>query len=690
MILAGLIAAAAAQQGAPAVTTTPPAAAAPAPSAAARTGAGAEGVIVYRPDYFADARPNTAFDMIRRLPGFNFSGGDQVRGFGGAAGNVLIDGQRPASKSDALADILNRIPASDVERIEVISGGAGGVDMQGYTVIANVVRRTGARAQGLLAAAVTAFPDDEAAYAFRAEGSRRWNGRQLELSLLAYTSIFNGDGADGYRRRVGPDGALQFDSRVIGYGYGEGLDLKGGFNTPLTGGTLRLNASLSLERPETSETTIFLPSAGVDLVTFEQPNVEGEAGLNYKRPLGPRTEVEGILLQRRSSSELQSGSKGRTGTVSLFTEDATAGESIARGIFRFRRSERLTFETGAEGAFNFLDSQTAFTQNGVPVPLPASQVRVKERRAEAFGTVTWRRSPKLTVEAGSRFEVSTLSQSGSTDLEKSFFYPKPRAVLTWSPNPENQLRLRVERRVGQLNFGDFVSSATFSTDDVEAGNADLEPSKSTTYEAAYERRFWKSGALVLTLGHSNITDALDRIPVRGPTGLFDAVGNIGDGETDYLRIDLTLPTDKLGIPRGQLKTFGSWVDSDVIDPTTGEERRTSGNSPFIGEVHFTQDLPRFKSTWGFDYTSPFESTSFRFNEIRLNDFDAYLSAFVEMKPRPEWSIRVEAQNLLSRSLRRERIFYAGTRNENLVLFQEVRDVDFPPFLYLRVRRTYGQ
>ena len=48
----------------------------------------------YRPDFFTAARPATAMDMINRLPGFAFDGGDGSRGFSGNSGNVLINGKR--------------------------------------------------------------------------------------------------------------------------------------------------------------------------------------------------------------------------------------------------------------------------------------------------------------------------------------------------------------------------------------------------------------------------------------------------------------------------------------------------------------------------------------------------------------------------------------------------------------------
>ena len=54
-----------------------------------------QGVLVFEPAFFADARPDTALDMIARLPGFNLDrGNSDTRGLAGTAGNVLIDGAR--------------------------------------------------------------------------------------------------------------------------------------------------------------------------------------------------------------------------------------------------------------------------------------------------------------------------------------------------------------------------------------------------------------------------------------------------------------------------------------------------------------------------------------------------------------------------------------------------------------------
>ncbi len=89
------------------------------------------GVLDYRPEYFTPVRPATAMDMVTWLPGFTFEDSRDLRGLAGSVGNVLIDGKPPTSKTDTLTTILGRIPSSQVERVDVIVGGAPGIDMRG-------------------------------------------------------------------------------------------------------------------------------------------------------------------------------------------------------------------------------------------------------------------------------------------------------------------------------------------------------------------------------------------------------------------------------------------------------------------------------------------------------------------------------------------------------------------------------
>lgn len=112
-----------------------------------------DGVVTYDAEFFRRYQPNTAFDMAARVPGFNLNdGGDtavfgaDVRGYGGAAGNILINDRRPSSKQDSPSAILSRIPADQVDRIELIRVKVRDIDLLGSTEVINIILKENAEA----------------------------------------------------------------------------------------------------------------------------------------------------------------------------------------------------------------------------------------------------------------------------------------------------------------------------------------------------------------------------------------------------------------------------------------------------------------------------------------------------------------------------------------------------------------
>jgi hypothetical protein len=218
-----------------------------------------------------------------------------------------------------------------------------------------------------------------------------------------------------------------------------------------------------------------------------------------------------------------------------------------------------------------LEVEQAFTIGGTNIPLPSASVKVEETRGEAFGKATWRIHPDLTLEGGLRMEASTISQSGDANQEKSFFFAKPRFLATWTPMPNNQLRFRFERELGQLDFGDFAASADLNDGNVYGGNVDLEPEQRWISELTYERRFWGEGIVSIGYRHDKIIDVIDSLPLPG--GL-SATGNIGDGTLDQLSVNIVVPTDKLHIPGGRFTFRNDWNKTEVTDPTTTRAARS--------------------------------------------------------------------------------------------------------------------
>jgi outer membrane receptor protein involved in Fe transport len=649
------------------------------------------GVIAYPPAFFADSRPVNAYDMVIRVPGFTFDKGATIRGLAGSSGNVLIDGQPPVSKNDALDEILKRIPAATVERIELIRGGAPGIDMEGRTVLANVVRKDSGGFRGAFQPGNYYVYDGRLLPGIRLEAQWRWpGGRSAEFGQVLGTGP-NDEYGDGHRVRYNADGSTRLASDVDADAYGLRAWTTGAYETPLFGGRARINGAFMLTPAEVEIYDNYTSRSGLEYEYDDIDKLQAELGGRFNRKLSERVSLEAIGFQQWNNQKTTVFFQAPLVTRD-FLLDKKLAESVGRLHLRITPARGWTFETGVEGAFNKQDSQTELSVNGIPLVVPAANVTVEELRGEVFLRGTWRARRTLTLEGGVRQEASRITSTGDVALEKSLQYLKPRAALTWAPNPENQIRLRIEREVGQLNFDDFVASPNVaSTGTVVAGNPDLVPQQQWVYEAAYERRFWVSAAAVLTVRHYDISDVVDRIPITSPGGviLADAPGNIGPGTKDEVQASLSFPLDRFGIRAAQLRGQVTKRWSEVTDPLLNDKREISTLHPIDWEVHFNQDLPRWKATWGVDVLGGFRERYFRLTEIETRKYSPWVVVFAEYKPRPDFIVRVEGQGVTARNVRRIREVYFGPRSLGHLDYTDVRSLEWGGSLYIRLRKTFG-
>ena len=388
IVLAAALAAAPPDAGA--VQPSPQPAAAPAgtnaPANTSTSNAPAAAVTSYQPSFFKAVAPNTALDMVNNLPGFTLDTGDSVRGFEGAAGNVLIDGERPASKTDTIDQVLQRIPAGSVARIDVIRGGAPGIDMHGKPVIANVIR---ANDDGLkVTAALAGDYDTTVGKAFpgvRLEGSKRTGDTSFEAALLWGIGGDDGTGNGARTVRDATGAVIQTAYERV---FGEGMQgkLQGAVETPVEGGKLRIEASIQHNPYTYKDGDTLIDPPGSEYERYTQGQDLAEVGLRYEHPLGPRASVEAFALQQFGNADyvddLQQNDFGVPAQNTFFSLDKRTGESILHGVWKFTQSPTLSLEAGAEGAFNWLDSKTLETVDAAPVVRAGGQCarRGKARR----------------------------------------------------------------------------------------------------------------------------------------------------------------------------------------------------------------------------------------------------------------------------------------------------------------------
>jgi hypothetical protein len=429
----------------------------------------------YPAAYFAPNQPVTAYQMVGLLPGFHIQLGDPtVRGFSGTVGNVLIDGQLPTSKTESVDLLLQRIAASSVERIELIRGAA---DMHGYPVLANVVRIRGASLRGRaeLEGGITHNGTTEDKVALHLAWQRAESTMELSATWGRDLGALNMNGY-GTRARFFPDGRpLQLSN----YGYPlltNNAEISASYRRSLWDGDLKLGLALKQQRPYSNiSEQIYFPSISLASGYESKLARNGEGQLEYVRPLGESGQIQLFAVHRITEQDEISQTANPAGT------------NLSRGLYNQREDVTrlawqsqgaLKLDVGVEGAINVLSSHSTLTLGGAPVILPAANIRLEEKRVEFFSTASWRFSPVWMSELGARYEASTLVQSGDSSLTKDLAFFKPRWLTTWNPAPGDEIRLLMERQVGQLVFRNFASSTSLNGNIINGGNKDLEPASS--------------------------------------------------------------------------------------------------------------------------------------------------------------------------------------------------------------------
>ena len=636
--------------------------------------------VVYNAAYFTQYNPQNALDMVRQVPGFSLDGGDDRRGFSGAVGNLLIDSIRPSTKSQSVEGILSRIPADQVLRIEVLRGAAVAGDASGQSTLVNVVRTesagSGTWEGGFeVTSRDVAAPRGEASYSGR-NGNTEWG---LSGSIFSqYRDL------PGWRRIEDASGALVANVDTPSPRDFREVNLTGNIAFPLAGGRLSANSQVNWWRFHADSDYLFSDPGGAplrDLLTaFEESRGSAELGINYDRDFGPWSlALIGLLNRARYDSDEVGDNIDYVGPNDFtYLQDVRqdTGESILRATLARPLGPRQRVEFGGEAAFNSLDQQLVFVENGSPVFIPNANVLIEEERAELFGSHTWRPADNWSIETRLAWETSTLTFSGDSNQEVELSYWKPSLQLSRTFGGNDQWRVRYYRDVGQLDFGDFVSAAAVADALITGGNPDLVPQTQWIAEFGIDLRFPNDVALSLVLSNHQVSDVADVVLVEvvddngtpGDTSddvtiRFDAPGNIGDGE--YNRLDVNFSTPTPFIPGGRLSIEGYLRDSEVIDPVTNRSRSISYMPESQVSINFRQDITSWRFAWGVSAFKQGEFQAYRFNEIDTNEEGPWVDLFVETTALPNnMKLQLWAANIFDGTANRDRRFFGDATNPN--------------------------
>lgn len=650
---------------------------------------------VFPAAFFAQYNPVTAADMVARVPGFELRDGDDRRGFGATAGNLLVNGERPSSKT-AASELLKRIPATSVLRIELLSGNSAAVDIRGQSQIVNVVVNKATRADSattVVAGLRHIQYSNRIGWTLQASRTLALTpNMDLALDIQAPNTLGRG---------------------VINETLFSGTGVLTGSRYQVSQADMKsAQGSASLRwRPSSSDSVNlnlqYVPVwNGSESVQFEttasgalRSSLEGtieyknnfstEFGGDWEHRFGEDLAVKMIGLVSHTSVD-------QFDTFDTFTAPATnrrrtqdrttrSGERIGRVETKWNGAAPHTLEFGGEAAFNFRDTTLDIVnqvQGGpaITVPLAVANARVEELRGEIYTTDIWTVTPHLSVETGMAFEVSRITQTGDQSKERSFNYLKPHIRATYEFGPQATVRMILERDVAQLDFAEFSSAVDFLNTSTIQGNPDLVPERAWKSRLEWEQRFDRKAAFTVAAFADKVEDVHDLVVIGG----LDAYGNIGDGTRAGVDARATIPLGLMGLPQAELRLSGLYQRTRVTDPITGERRSFSiplerqgtptgsatlnaGNKDWAYLVTFRHNLPNLSAAWGAAVFQWAGREEYRKAEI-ISHVRAKprLDLFVESTAIQPVTLRLYINNIFVSSEERTRTFFQTDRSTGMV------------------------
>ncbi|MXO58155.1 TonB-dependent receptor plug domain-containing protein [Altererythrobacter salegens] len=641
---------------------------------------------VYTPADFAAFQPRSALDMVQQLPGFSIDGAgnnnrnNNNRGLGQANGNVLLNGLRIVTKAGSITDELARIPASTVIRIEVVEGST--LNIPGLSGrVANVIARSTDGLQGQF----EWRPQLAAEYA-----DTRWLEGIASLSgtygNLGFTVAVEGrpvrNGNAGPNIVTYGNGFVE-DRFSLFKAAGDDKRLSGSLRYQTVGGTLiNANASYLHRRFHSFEDEMVVGPVGTPPLTdmFRQRNKghDFEIGGDIDFELGPGR-LKLITLDSLQSLNFRTRSvldpaTGAPPIGVMFAQSSEKGERIGRGEYSWSMWSS-DWQWSFEGAFNkldlvgdlsILDAAGAFN----PIPFPAGTGGVREDRYESMLSFSHQLAEGLTMQLIAGSEYSWIRQTGSNANSRKFLRPKGSLTLGWTPGPSWTVSARIDRRVGQLNFNDFLAAVNLNDNNQNAGNNDLRPDQSWGGELEVTKDLGAWGSATLRTFMRRFEDYVTIVPT--PSG-GEARGNIDWARVMGVELTSTLKLDPVGFDGAKFDISASFRDSRFPDPVGTGYLPVQFAQPHNVDVNFRYDVPQSDWALGAGFRDTGNNPYYRVAEYGYDYAIARnLQVLVEHKDVFGLTVQARVSNLLNSPVVLDRWVYLGPRDVAPLAFHENR------------------
>lgn len=175
----------------------------------------------------------------------------------------------------------------------------------------------------------------------------------------------------------------------------------------------------------------------------------------------------------------------------------------------------------------------------------------------------------------------------------------------WRIDPRNNLRASVTQTLKPPKFDDLstVTDTKAGTlgDPDKSGNPDLKPEKALGIELGWEHFLPRAGGVLgINLFGRDIEDMVQKRTALEGARYVERPQNIGDAKVWGWELDARPRMDILGLPELMLRFNYTRLYSE-IESKPGLKTRIADQPPYVYNVGFDWQLPRWEAAWGVNY-----------------------------------------------------------------------------------------
>jgi hypothetical protein len=541
---------------------------------------------------------NTALEILEKSPGVlvdRYNSALNLRGKNGVS--VMINGKRTRMPMAAVFGMLDGMPASNIDRIELITTPPANFDAEGDAGFINIVliKNESEGLNGILSATLGHGRKESIM------SGGNFNYRKKKINIYGDYNFNHNKGIqyiDMSRTNVHPEYTLETENSsirdyMVNLHTGRvGIDYYLSENTVV--GLLGTFYDRNWSQVQEDE-TLFMFEPGMDTSSVairNEKNLRNQylGNINIQHKINSHHILNfdvdyirnyGHQPQDYLTTFFLEGEEEIREEVLNIDKKTPMNIWVGKADYAFTVNEKLKIESGIKGAFsnitNNILAENFIDGKWIKDPFFSVDAYMKEIIRAAYGSLEYDINDKTAIKAGLRYEhtfTELVMGSSESDFTRKFGNLFPTLYLSRQFNENNSLAMAFNQRISRPGFNQLapwvflMGPTTYMT-----GNIDLLPAVSSSVKADYSFR-----KLLVSLQYTRIKNSIQGFqPIQSPDSDLLLITTVNLDREDLYSLSVSLP----------IKITGWWtMRNNVNGYITGLESNYMGTQIEINQKNF--------------------------------------------------------------------------------------------------------